>query len=400
MRQLAYTIAIAFLLAGTAASAQTWSQRTNLPGGARDAAISFAIGSTVYTGAGTSSKDFYGYNVESGTWTRLANIPGVTNERAFGAGFSIGTKGYVCLGYDGSTNLKKDLWEYDPVANTWTRKADFPGTARDGVTCFVVNGKAYVGGGSDNKVLFADFYEYDPATDTWGAKHDLQSGPAIFQASFVIGQYAYVTTGSIGNLETTDLYRYDASKDSWDYLSEFPGAARQCAVAFALNGKGYVGLGQTGYTSSFSDFYSYDPATDTWSPASGLPATKSRAWATACVADGRAYIGSGWDLGSNFYNDWWELNGSPAGIREASRLNGDWSAAPNPAGATLAIHAPRTHGTARATLIDELGREMIATEITAGEQGHVLDLSPVPAGMYLLRIDADAGSTFQKIIKQ
>ena len=43
-------------------------------------------------------------------------------------GFSIGSKGYIGTGYNGS--LYKDFWEYDPATNAWTQKADFGGTAR------------------------------------------------------------------------------------------------------------------------------------------------------------------------------------------------------------------------------------------------------------------------------
>jgi hypothetical protein len=43
-------------------------------------------------------------------------------------GFSIGNKGYLGTGLDHDyPSYKKDFWEYDPVANAWTQKADFGG---------------------------------------------------------------------------------------------------------------------------------------------------------------------------------------------------------------------------------------------------------------------------------
>jgi len=51
-----------------------------------------------------------------GNWVKLSDFEGVPRSNA--VGFSIGDKGYVGTGYDGSKRLK-DFWEYDPVKNTW-----------------------------------------------------------------------------------------------------------------------------------------------------------------------------------------------------------------------------------------------------------------------------------------
>ena len=43
----------------------------------------------------------------------------------------------------------KDFWEYDPIANTWTQKADFGGTARAVAVGFSIGSKGYIGTGFD-----------------------------------------------------------------------------------------------------------------------------------------------------------------------------------------------------------------------------------------------------------
>ena len=43
------------------------------------------------------------------------------NVRGGAIGFSIGSKGYMGTGYDGSSSTK-DFWEYDPSVNTWTER--------------------------------------------------------------------------------------------------------------------------------------------------------------------------------------------------------------------------------------------------------------------------------------
>ena len=53
-----------------------------------------------------------------GTWTQLADHPG--GQRYAQAAFSVGGKGYVCTGFNGSQNTDA-LWEYDPVTAVWTK---------------------------------------------------------------------------------------------------------------------------------------------------------------------------------------------------------------------------------------------------------------------------------------
>ncbi len=107
------------------------------------------------------------------TWTPKADFRGRLREGA--VGFSIGTKGYLGTGvtpytYDGN----KDFWEYDPSTNTWTQKADFGGTARFYAVGFSIGGKGYIGTGSSgsrsNSVATKDFWEYDPVENTWTRK--------------------------------------------------------------------------------------------------------------------------------------------------------------------------------------------------------------------------------------
>ena len=81
-------------------------------------------------------KSDVGYTASNGPTARYAAVA-----------FSIGTKGYVGTGWDGG--LRKDFWEFDPVSNSWTQKADFGGTARSLAVGFSIGTKGYIGTGSD-----------------------------------------------------------------------------------------------------------------------------------------------------------------------------------------------------------------------------------------------------------
>lgn len=77
-------------------------------------------------------------------------------------GFSIGSKGYIGTGVT-SSNIK-DLWEYDPNTNVWSRKSDFGGEARDWAVGFSIGNKGYIGTGAknDSSYFYNDFWEYTP----------------------------------------------------------------------------------------------------------------------------------------------------------------------------------------------------------------------------------------------
>lgn len=387
MRKLCYFF-ILIVLASPVFS-QVWQKISAMPGVGRDASITFTIGNKLYSGGG-SNKDFYEYDPASGLWTKKASIPGVSTNRSFATGFSINGKGYVGMGTDQDISvLKKDLWEYDPVANTWTQKSDFPGGGRDGLGVFVINNKAYIGGGSDNNFLFMDFYEYDPAQDKWTQKNDLSSGYTIFPAMFSIGNYGYLTCGA-GQTEFNDLLRYDPATDSWDNMSSFPeDSARQAGVAFVINGKGYVGLGMKNYDTVFTVFYSYDPQKDHWSKVSNMPG-KGRAWATAGVVGNKAYIGEGWDFVDNFNSDWWSFDPvATAGVTQNSATEAV-TCFPEPASSFIRLHGLAADKNFMAVIYDQTGRNVLNEKVSGG--GPELQISSLAAGMYELLLKDETGA--------
>ena len=60
----------------------------------------------------------------------LGGLNGSGLARGSASAFTINQKGYVCLGQGETNGFFKDLWEFDPVTNVWTQKADFAGSAR------------------------------------------------------------------------------------------------------------------------------------------------------------------------------------------------------------------------------------------------------------------------------
>jgi N-acetylneuraminic acid mutarotase len=127
----------------------------------------FSIGQNLYVGTGYQSgnlKDFYSYNTLTDKWSRLSDAP---EGRILSKGIAINGKGYILLGryWDGMLDggkLLKDVIEYDPLTNKWTRCGDFPGGARQNPVAFAINGKGYVVGGEDNTERKSDVWVFTP----------------------------------------------------------------------------------------------------------------------------------------------------------------------------------------------------------------------------------------------
>lgn len=245
----------------------TWTQKADLPGSQRRDAIAFTIGNRGYVGtglngfiawSGTKKKDFFEYNPITNTWTAKDDFEGNSGYGIYYASaFSTNTKGYVVCGKLGSSWYTDELWEYDPLADDWVKKEDFPGGVRYGVAAFSCNGKGYVGCGSDENYFLNDFWEYDPQTDVWTEKAPFPGSPRFNPAAFSINGRGYIGMGSDGGYQK-DLYEYDPLTDTWMQKANLPGSERRSCVAFTIGGYGYVGIGK-GPDGVKRNFFKYKP---------------------------------------------------------------------------------------------------------------------------------------------
>ena len=198
-------------------TSDTWTQKADFGGGTRDFAVGFSIGGKGYMGTGEGElypyykNDFWEYDPASNTWTQKADFGGAARGEA--TGFSIGGKGYIGTGTtvdsSGAFVNSNDFWEYDPVSNIWTQKADFGGTARNGAVGLSIGSKGYIGTGFDSSTQ-KDFWEFEPATNTWTQRVDFGGTAREDAVAFSIGNAGYVTTGFLNFYNKQDLWEYDA----------------------------------------------------------------------------------------------------------------------------------------------------------------------------------------------
>jgi hypothetical protein len=192
------------------------------------------------------SSDFYSYDPTTDAWTKIADLP--AQGRVEAVAFAIDGKGYVGGGNDGdpadfgnSRIPLSDFWQYDPVTNSWVKKADLP--VADANIGFAVGLKGYVL--KDKK-----FWEYNSKKDQWKA---LPDAPVSSGLTFTIGPNGYVLQG-------LELWEYNAIMGKWSKKMNAPGGAK---VAFSTSTKGYI---QSGYY-----IYEYNPLTDKWIQKSKFP---------------------------------------------------------------------------------------------------------------------------------
>lgn len=251
-------------------ASDTWHAIADFPGKGRTAAVGFSVNGKGYVATGydgnseTKLKDVWEYDPTTNKWTQKDDFAG--GGRYKSVGFAIGNYGYVGTGYGEGAVDKNDFYRFDPTAaagKQWTKIQSIGGDKRRGATAFVYNGKAYVCTGINNGVSLKDMWCYDPTADSWTKKIDLDDDDSWSitrqnASSFVLDGKAYVCLGeSSGTLKT--VWEYDIAGDTWVQKTDFEGSARTNAVAFTVGTKAIVAVGQSGSSYYLDDVWEFKP---------------------------------------------------------------------------------------------------------------------------------------------
>lgn len=275
------------------------------------------------------------------TLTKLQSFPG--SKRATASSFVINNKAYVLFGRPELFEIPalSDCWEYTPETDSWVQKADFPAAGRVGAIAETVNGKAYVGFGfrtgggvyASDSTIFADFWMYNPLTDSWTRKADFPAtaytskAPLNSCSSFIYQKWIYITALYNGKSYPKEVWRYDTEANKWERMNDFPGSPRSAAVSCTDGTIFYFGLG---YNMTYrNDWWQYLPETDTWKELKSMPG-KGRVNATAFSVNHRFFVATGQYIsgtltGNTYFDDileydsasnkWYKAGKLPAGGR-------------------------------------------------------------------------------------
>lgn len=220
----------------------------------------------------------------------LVALPGskksdlIAKNRSRAVGFTINGIGYVGLGMSqqsgqtGQPDYLNDLWSYNPATDQWMERATFPGTNRMGAVVFVVNGKAYVGGGTGDHGAVNDFYEYDPVADEWSLSISMDN-TRYSAIAFAVEEKGYVGLGAYYDRQNNfitlnDFWSYDPNQYEWTKLKDFPGESRLNSSVFVIGRKVFITAGcdnDRNTATYYSDTYEYDTENNQWTQKKDFP---------------------------------------------------------------------------------------------------------------------------------
>lgn len=367
----------------------------------------------------------FGLLAQTGTWKSRAAL---TFGRSTHVGFTLKGKGYICAGATTSSNLK-DLWQYDPVTNAWSQKADMPGVPRQELASFVIGDMAYVGHGRNTSTqeIFASFNRYDPATNTWSAiadcpvkrfsstgfsidtlgyitcglsdnrykdlyaynpKTNQWTPKASLPSSAIERSFACVTSvnhkaylmGGYGAQITDDFYEYDPSADTWTPKASYPGGGRYTAAAITLSNSVLMGLGKDASSTNHQDWYYYTPANDSWTRMTDYPSDNVGGHATFVIS-GKGYVCAGTNKAGNVRDYLYELSADALGLNDPGE-NVEYTLNPYMASGVLYCNAFR--GNFEMKVFDISGKQVFSQKyFNTGEMQYAFPLHHLSNGIYV-----------------
>lgn len=223
------------------AISDSWEQKADFPYTLGFRFTSFILNDEGYVICKDAVSDFnifiWKYNLAADTWEPKTgtSYSDFGFGDFYGASFSINNLGYLLASGGSSEHFK----EYNPISNTWTVKASYPGHSEGRQLGFSIGNRGYFAYNYDDFSVFPELWEYTPATDNWARKADVPLYPFTAGAVFSIGEYGYL--GMEWNYQGS-FYRYSPAQDLWE-LIENCGYGGYRTFSFSIGDFGYVGAG-------------------------------------------------------------------------------------------------------------------------------------------------------------
>jgi N-acetylneuraminic acid mutarotase len=193
------------------------------------------------------------YDVATGVWSTGTNMPGPRGDMM--TNYYDG-KIYVIGGFgeftsNSNESAQPQVWEYDPVANSWDTSRAYMTSPVGRAGTGIINGKIYIAGGLDHRdAVLNTLYEYDVPSNTWSTKAPMPAlnnapGSAVVAGKLWIfggkdtpyGQETGSTPGKTqlaAQIPYASLIIYDPMANTWT-------AGPQMAQARSLLGGAAVG---------------------------------------------------------------------------------------------------------------------------------------------------------------
>lgn len=244
-----------------------WTQKQDFPGEPRVFPIAATVPPYAFVGLGYNHqgiyndssylRDFWKYNPMTDSWTRMADFPGAGVNAA--VCWVYNEEIYVAHGF-GLSNFFRDVWKYQPQNNRWVQLAPFPSWGRTGGVVSASEGRIFTGTGYSARNN-NDWWEYFPSQDLWIKRENMPDLGRINGLGFSVADRYFVGTGryfagmlTVGHLKD-DLVEYDPHTNLWIQRGRIPGGGRENALSFVINDRVFIAFGEN-LDGTLNDMYS------------------------------------------------------------------------------------------------------------------------------------------------
>jgi len=225
----------------------SWVQVANFPGDGRCVPAGFTLNGVGYVGVGynpdsylmTVRPDFYKYNIGTDSWTTIGNYPGNYINTFVGTWATADDKAYISFSYD-------DFYSFQGGTNIWS-KLSTPATGmKHAGSSFMIDNTMYcVGGVNSAGIINNEVWAYNTITGTWTRKNDFPGQARRTGIAFSSGNLGFFGLGANSDFSTmyNDIWKYDSLTDTWTRTVDFPGIARTSPFVFVIDNYAYIGTG-------------------------------------------------------------------------------------------------------------------------------------------------------------
>jgi hypothetical protein len=150
---------------------------------------------------------------------------------------------------------------------------------------FSINGKGYF--------CFEDLIEYNPENNEWSEKKKFPGAPRYNAVAFAINNKGYIGLGNNYSEVYNDFWEYNPVLNDWKRIDDFPGNGTVYTQCFPINNSVFVGLGSVDFSETTKEFWEYNQITQNWSRKADFPFYYETAvnWTYSLVIDNKAYFG-------------------------------------------------------------------------------------------------------------
>lgn len=191
-----------------------WTAMSSKPGSGIAAAVCFKFGDKIIITSGECgnhyNREVWEYNISTNIWMQKNNVSWLPRRRAGGA--VLNGYGYMACGIDSLYSFHKELYRYDPAADSWLKMPDIPINKGIGYASLqAASGKLLLFGGYDsNNVYYNHLWFYQPITGVWGQENSMPSFGRKGGMSAVANNVFYYSCGiDATNTRLTETWMLD-----------------------------------------------------------------------------------------------------------------------------------------------------------------------------------------------